>query len=339
VWRSAGSGLFVAACAATLAAEPFDDALRRAERQERDARFDEAAASYGRAAAVCERAADCALARFRRARMLDRAGREREAVAEYLRAADADRAGPYRGQAWMYAARAADALGREDEAEALLSRVVFERSDEGIASRALAALADRRPPPERIAWLTSLEARLADTELGDHVLLMRSRLRGEAGDRAGERADLETLVSRHPFPAGQLWDDALWRLADMDEADGDVRSAIGRLRTMIDVHESSFAIGSYALPRMDDAALRIARLQLEVLRDPRAAVESARTLRDRFEDSELRDDAYWIEIRAWKALGEAAEACDVLSDLRDEYPESRFLRPDRAAEAGIRCGE
>jgi len=330
--------LLLGGCAANLSPKPFDAALRRAEREERDAHFVEAAQQYDRAAAACERPADCGLARFRRARMLDRAGDREAAVAEYLRAVDADPSGPYRGQCWLYAARLLGALGRSDEAEALLSRIVFDRSHEGVAPRALRILLERQPAVQRIGWLRGVEARLRQTELGDDVLLLRSRLHGEAGDRTAEKRDLEALVRRHPFPTGELWDDALWRLADMAEAGGDARSAIARLRPLVDAHESSFAVGSYALPRMDDAALRIVRLQLEVLRDPRTAIESARELRERFEDSELRDDAFWLEARAFAALGDATEACEVVASLREEYPESRWLRPPRAREAGIACG-
>lgn len=335
--RFAASAILLCACSAAKPPAPFERALRRGEREERDGRAPEAADAYARAIEACRRPADCALARFRRARMLERAGATAQAAAEYLRAADADPDGAYRGQAWWYAARLADASGRAADAQGLLDRIVLERAFEGISERALRARLEQVPPGERLEWLGSIERRLRATDLGDDVLWLEAGIRADAHDAAGEIATLERLVRRHPYPRAELWDDALWRLADLAEAAGDPATAIARLRPLSAAYESSHLVGSYALPKMDDAALRIARLELESRRDPAAAEAAADDLLDRFEDSELRDDALFLAARARLARGDREGACDRIAALRDDYPESKWLKPERMERAGLRC--
>jgi len=269
--------------------------------------------------------------------MLERTGDREGAMREYLASADADPRSPYRGQSWLYAARIAADLGRGAEADALLDRIVFERSFEGVSERALRERVDRIPEDRRVEWLQSIEPRLRSTDLGDDVLWIEAGLAADRRDEPAERRLLETLVRRHRYPTAELWDDARWRLADLAEAHGDAASAIRWLRPLSDAYESSHLVGSYALPKMDDAALRIVRLELEARHDPAAAIRAADDLLDRFGDSELRDDALFLRARAELARGDRDAACDAIDELRDDYPESKWLERERLDAAGLRC--
>ncbi len=130
---------------------------------------------------------------------------------------------------------------------------------------------------------------------------------------------LERLVREHPYPFGQRWDDALWRLADLAEEAGDERGAIAHLQRMLAPHEETVTPGSQTLPRMPAAQLRIARIYRDRLDDPARAAESFNETYARFPTSRLRDDALYELGTMWIERGEPERGCAVLARVLDEF--------------------
>ena len=311
----------------------LDRSLRTAEGLERAGRHDEAADAYARTRAQCaERTELCSTTMLREARERQRAGEADRARALYESAAARYPDSRDAPRALRRAARLRLDAGDVRGARTLIERTVVAYPGHGEATRALSLLVhsydDADDADGALSALRQLERRTSGTPIGDNILLACARLEARLGRGADAERTLRALVRAYPYPAG-AWDDALWLLADLTEQRGDARAAIDALETMVSVYEEAAIVGSYNLPMFDDAELRIARLWLEVLRDPARAIRAAERLRDRYPDSVLRDDAVLLEARARVAAGQRAAACRLRDTLRSVDPHSRFLRPGR----------
>lgn len=328
------SAALVAACGSAPRLPPaLERSLRVAEGLERAGRHADAADAYARTYARCgNQRALCATAMLREADQRARAGEGARARVQYETMASRYPRHRDAPRALRRAAALRLAAGDRTGGRALLERTMRTVPAHGEATRALAlyvrSFEDADDLPGALDALRRLERAIGPSALGDNLLLERARLelrRGRPGD--AERT-LLTLVHDHPYPAG-AWDEALWMLADLAEARGDVRAAIRALETMVSVYESAAIVGSYNLPRFDDAELRIARLWLDGLHDPRRAIQSAERLRARYPDSVLRDDSVVLEARAHETAGDHAAACALRGTLRRIDRHSRFLAPGR----------
>ena len=301
-------------------------ALARARGFYEHGQMREAAAAYAQAARAAERRVDRDEARYRQAKSLARAGQPSEALALLDEIAAARPASRRTGRALYDSARlrlrrAAD--GDRARGLADFERVVIEHSDHGLASRALVHLLSERerahePVEVTLGWLRALDPRVAASDVGDDVLVAIADREAARGDRAAARALLERVLVEHPYPTGQRFDDACWRLADLDEADGDYARAIADLERLLRYVESTGAPGSYTLPRMPAAQLRVARLLRDRLRDAERAEQAYARVYEHFPDSTLRDDAMLEEAALRLAHGERTRACALLTRVTQE---------------------
>ncbi|MBN9161466.1 MAG: tetratricopeptide repeat protein, partial [Myxococcales bacterium] len=126
-------------------------------------------------------------------------------------------------------------------------------------------------------------------------------------------------------PGGAYFDDALYRASEMEEKLGRPREAIAHLERMLSFRESSSTMGSYERPRYSSAILRIATLYEERLGDRAKARETLHRLYADFKTSTLRDDALWHEAELWQKDGDKETACNRLSTLASDFPDSRYV--------------
>ncbi len=312
-------------CIATLSAprgEAHLAAMRDATRHYHHGRREDAAEAWAEAARTAERRVDRDEAEYRRARTLLELHREREALA-LLDALAARRPVSRRTvRALFDSALVRIELGETERAYAALTVIVREHSGDGPASRALRLLMEARasePAEARLSFLRELYAEVGEDDLGDDVLWMQADVLEERGDREAVIDVLERLVREHPYPHGQRWDDALFRLADLAEAREDWAEAIRHLSRILDPHEHTVIPGSQTLPRMPEARLRIARIYRDRLRDPARAAEHFTGTYAEFPTSTLRDDALYELGAMWLDLGERAEGCETLRRVAREF--------------------
>jgi len=193
------------------------------------------------------------------------------------------------------------------------------------------------PASERLAFLGELYERVGRSDLGDDILVFEAEVRLEAGDREGAIRALERIVREHPYPHGQRWDDALFRLADLAEEDGDFEAAIAYLARMIAPHEHTVTPGSQTAPRMPEARIRIARIYRDRLRDPSRAAAHFRATYEQFPTSTLRDDALYELGAMWLEAGDRAEGCAMLARVVQEF-EVGHARRLAARRVDAECG-
>jgi TolA-binding protein len=130
---------------------------------------------------------------------------------------------------------------------------------------------------------------------------------------------LQRQIVRYPYPQGRRWDDALWQLADLALEDENPKEAIKYLQQMVDAHEYSFVIASYTRPRMPKAALRIARIYRDDLRDPEKALDAYAVVRSEFPRSTVVDDSLAEEAELRIARGERDQGCELYKQLQEKY--------------------
>lgn len=327
------AALTLHACTPTLSAErgeAYLDAMALARRHGHHGRLLEAAEAYGNAAEHAERRVDRDEARYRQAKALARAGQTARAI-ELLDRVAAGRPPSRRTARALYdAAMLREAAGDHGAAQQRYREVVSRHPGSGLASLALGrilhAYAERDAGDEALAYLRATYPRVRETELGDDVLDAEHRILQGRGDRSGAREVLERIVRHHPYPRGQRWDDSLWRLADMAEADGDARAAIAWLEQMLDAYETTTVAGTYTRPRMSHAAIRIARLYRDRVGDRDAAARAFQRAYDLFPSSLLRDDALVELGELWLDAGEREDGCEALRRAVEEFEVGRARR-------------
>lgn len=209
-----------------------------------------------------------------------------------------------------------------------LDAIVRRFPSNGLAPRALVLrlkIEDANGPDASLAYLATLEAPLASTEVGADVVYQEA-LRVEAkGELERAHAMFIDVATRWPYPQGALFDDALWRASAIAEKRGDPKLAIADLERMLEVREESQLNGSYDRPRFPDALIRIARLYETALHDDAHAREAWQRFAGTFTRSAKIDLALWNDARLAKKSGDEDGACSTLASLVDRFPDSRYV--------------
>ncbi|WP_437877782.1 tetratricopeptide repeat protein [Sorangium sp. So ce513] len=308
-------------------------AMAAGQRAYHAGRYREAASSFDGAASRALLVKDRDEARFMQARAFERAEAWAEARASYERLlADSPR-GPRSARAEFELADLEIEHGDADAGHAKLLAATKRHPSHGLARNALKRLIqreeDRGGAAGALAWLRQHGPALRGTALDQDVAYHTALLLERSGDREGALRALVAAARAHPYPAGNLTDDALFRAAELAAALGRPEEAIGYLREMLAAREPA-ATGSYDRARFDDAQLMIARLYRDALGDRAAARRELRKLYTDHPASILRDDALWAEAKLWREEGRTAEACATAALITRELPDSRYARCARA---------
>lgn len=305
----------------------YEKALAEAQRAHHAGRFDTAADRFDEAARTAKVPRDSVYARYEAALARARAGDVARASSELRAIASETPPNAYAAQA---AFKAADLACKRDPAAgyAELEAMALRFPDSGVARVAIGRLLrhdDEGGPAVTLAHLDALAPKVARTPLEEFVLYERAKRIAELGRYEEARDAFVVVADRWPYPGGAYFDDALYRASEMEERLGRPREAIAHLERMLSFRESSSTIGSYERPRYSAAVLRIATLYEERLGDRAKARATLHRLYTDFKTSILRDDALWHEAELWQKDGDKETACDRLSTLVSDFPDSRYV--------------
>ncbi len=297
--------------------------------------------SWREAASTAERRVDRDEAEHRAALSLRREGQWEEALTLFDAIAAREPISRRTVRAMYEAARIRLEHGERSAALAAFRGICFEHAEAGQASRSLTILVRELRASEgedaASAFLHELDAAVSGTDLGDDVLTELAALAREHGDRDEARALYERIALEHPYPRGQRWDDTFMRLADMAEEESDHEGAVVYLTRMIAPHALGLSPGSYTLPHMPEAALRIARILRDEIHDVDRAATAFRRTYDEFPTSLLRDDALVELGELLLDAGRLSEGCEVLSRAIHEVEVGSAVRRARERHASA-CG-
>ena len=294
-------------------------------------RYEEAAKLYEQAALSAKRVKDRDEAYFLQARMYERLGRPADAQRVYRRLVEVSPHGPRTPRAVFEFAELQIEQGADAEVGwRLLGEAVDTYPNHGSARNALKQLAqhlaERDGEPALQAYLEARLGKLKGTEAEqqlkyEHAL---SVLRSGAKQRAHDL--LVRCAAEHPYPQGNLNDNALFLASEIAEQLGDYAQAVADLRTMLAVYEVSADVGSYVRPKFPQAQFRLGELYRDRLEDPKAARREFRAMYETFPSSLLADDALWQEAILAHRAGDAEVTCDLMVKLRKRFEDSRYRR-------------
>jgi tetratricopeptide (TPR) repeat protein len=319
--------LALAACVPTISkprGEKHLTALAAAEAHQHAGRYQEAAADYKAAADAAERRVDRDEALYRQSRVLARLDRHAEAIAICDGLASADPPARRTLRARLDASRYRLLTGEVERAERDLLALVLAHPDTGPGKSALRVLLSRHvdgaeSPDAALAWVRDLATKAGDSATRESLMNVEAEQLLALGKRAEAVQMLEAQVERFPYPKGHRWDDALFRLADLALEGGDPKRAIAYLERMIAVRESSIVVGSYTRPLFPKAALRIARIYRDDLKDTGAALKAYARVRSEYGSSTVADDALEEEAELRLASGERDKACSLWREVVEQH--------------------
>lgn len=318
--------LAIVSCAPSRGAA-FDRAYATAARAESAGRLAEAADDYDRAALAATRARDRDQAHWSAADVLSRAGRLGDAVAR-LDAMARDATSEHQAEAAYRAALLRIEHGDAERGWHDLEDVPRRFPAHGVshvAVRRLVAHADEQGTQAGLTELGALENDLGKTELVELVAFLSAQHVEALGSDAAARDAYVRIADCWPYPYGAFFDDALWSASLLDEKLGHPRSAAEDLERLVAQRETTTIMGSYERARYVPAMLRLGELYRDALHDHARARETYHRLYTDYAHSSKRDHALWEEAALWKQDGDAKTACDRLSTLVKEFPDSRYV--------------
>lgn len=321
-------GCLVQGCIAPTLSKPrgkeYLDALAEASTAQHHGRLQEAADAYQRAADTAERRVDKDEALYRESRTLARMGNYADAIAicDQLGAETAVARRTLRAR--LDAARYRLLTGEAEKADADLLTLIIDEPESAAARSALRMLLVRHvdeveSKEEGLTYIRELRTDVKASSLGEPLMSAEAQQLLQMGKKEEAKLVLERQVARYPYPEGSRWDDALWQLADLALDSENPKAAIGYLKTMVDKHEYSIIIGSYTRPLMSKAALRIARIYRDDLRDNDAAIDAYEDVRSEFPRSIVIDDSLAEEAELRLAQGDRDRGCDLLRELMAKH--------------------
>jgi len=176
------------------------------------------------------------------------------------------------------------------------------------------------------AYLQRQLPRFRSTEAEQQAEYEIARSLERSGRLEEAREAFVAAARRHPYPSGNLTDDAWWRASLVDEQLDRPERAISDLRRLLEPVEEDITGGRYERPRFPYAQMRIAELYRDKLGDETAARREFRRVHERHGESTIADDALWQEALLAHAAGAGEDTCDVAQLLGGSYPASRYVR-------------
>lgn len=305
-----------------LASERASDAYVRGK-------YREAEAAWQRAESVASEERDRVEARYRRAASAVRAGDEergRDLLLELARTSPESERAP---RALLDAAELESKRGDRARAAELFADVIHRYPDAAAASSALKRWLELVAPDasRRVATLDALLAERAWPAAFDEQLRYERARSLESLERLDEAvAAYRDVAERHPYPFGAYWDDALLRQAELERRRGRAQEALAAIDRLLREREGAALNGTNERYRFAPAQFEKAEILRDDLRDVAAARRAFRAVFTDFETSRLRDDALWQEAKLAGRDRSGPGACEPLTLLVRELPDSRYSR-------------
>ena len=288
-----------AACGPPSSSEAYVRAMYAGKRAYNSGRYSEAAHAYDRACAFATRVKDRDEARFLEARMHQRLGRPQVAQDRYRRLVGESPRGPRTARALFEIALIEIDHGDPERGWAALQAAVQSYPDHGSARHSLKLLLrhmTERDGEEAVrAYLRRQLPGFRSTEAEQQAEYEIAQSLERSGRLEEAREAFVATARRHPYPSGNLTDDAWWRASLVDEQLDHPEQAISDLRRLLEPVEEDITGGRYERPRFPYAQMRIAELYRDQLGDETAARREFRRVHERHGESTIADDALWQE--------------------------------------------
>jgi TolA-binding protein len=180
-------------------------------------------------------------------------------------------------------------------------------------------------PSAGLAYLRTIEPKLASTERAEEVAYETAARLQALGKLEEARDAFVRTAGRWRYPVGALWDDALFRAAELDVRLGRPEAALADLDAMLSQKEVSILNGSYTRPRFPEAQMLAAKICRDELHDAPRARKLFHAAYTSFPDWAARDQALWMEAELWRKDARQQDECATLDTLVHDFPDSRYV--------------
>jgi tetratricopeptide (TPR) repeat protein len=320
--------LSVSACAPGHGAA-YERAMADADQAEVSGRYGDSAAGYDAAARLALLARDQTHAIYLAALMFERAGdlggaRERYEALWHASPPTEDSGAAAYKEASMDI-QAGDEHRGWEELRAMLLLFPNDGLGKSALHRILAHVDETDGAPAGLAFLHGIQAKLEHTERAEEVAYETAAHLLSLGKLPEARDAFVQTATRWRYPVGALWDDSLYRAAEIDQRLGRPEAALADLDAMLSQQEVSILNGSYTRPRYPRAEMLAAEICRDDLHDAPRARKLFHAAYASFPTWDQRDQALWMEAELWKQDQRLADECGTLDTLVREFPDSRYV--------------
>jgi tetratricopeptide (TPR) repeat protein len=202
------------------------------------------------------------------------------------------------------------------EMEGMLARFPNDGLGKSAFHRVLRHEDETGGPARALAYLQAEEKTLGVTDRAEEVAYETAAHLETLGQTQAARDAFVRVAARWRYPIGALWDDALYRAAELDRRMGHPEAALADLDAMLSQREVSILNGSYTRPRFPEATLLAARIWRDDLHDAGQARRTFHAAYANFPTWGSRDQALWLEADLWRTEGRTDQACGMLASSR-----------------------
>jgi len=293
-------------------------------------RYIEASEYWLKAAAAASTKRDRDEAKYRSAASLRRAERFEEAAVAYD-ALLAENPPNLQSERAVHDRAKLEFHHRDREAGiAMMETALVEYPEAGSAKTTLRNLAkvheDAGGLAGLIAWLSATQPKITRGEVAEWIQFELARAYERSGQLPKARDEYLATADRFPYPSGGLWDESLFNAALIERTLGHPEAAVRIFERLLAERETSHFEGSYLRATFVKAHLEIADIYMDDLKDRENAYLWLQRVWDDHPRSLQRDNARWLQILMRHNAGRTSEACDLMQELIDTNPESRFIR-------------
>lgn len=223
-----------------------------------------------------------------------------------------------------------DRPSSQEDGLALLVRLVDEYPDTVAGLRSLQYVqAHFGGTPEGRRWLLAFYRdrfdALRSSPLADNLLLGAAEIHAGLHTPDDDRVALGLLLDlTAAFPRAGLWDDSMWRRAELQHRLGLFRDEVATLGELLQTREVPTFFGNYETRYYHRGQYRLARLLRDALGDNPGAIAAFETFVRTYRFSSFWDDALYQLAELYLGAGRTADAQAAADELTRERPESRW---------------
>lgn len=320
--------------------EQWTDAVLQTQIMQDDGHHEEAETRYLELLQTAPRPADERWVTYELSVLKREQGAEEDALTLLEKLYQADVVDAHGARAVYDAAELHASRGAHVRAQRLRFLAIAKYPNEMGAELALDALVDHYRERELYQTVSKvmrqLEEHVRDSYIADNVLYILA----QNEDQYLDDPDAAVVAYRRIYaehPDSSLADDAIWEMTNIYRRFQRWEPAIHNLTIMANDVETSWFVGNYNSPWLDNAIYDLAMINMLHLEDYDEAVRYFERYTRDFEFSTLADDAAWHACEARRLQGADAVHLQCLKRFLRNYPESRY-RERAAGRLGISLG-
>ena len=189
---------------------------------------------------------------------------------------------------------------------------------------ALTKLTAKTNPSAFYNQLGSVLTLLAHTNIADNILMVMAEISNKTFHQSQTAlAHYSQIISF--YPQSTFLDDALWYSAGITYQQNLFKRTAQYYHQLLTLRRLPVWLQKYPSSQWADSAQQnLGLLYRDKLNQPEHAIKAFTALIQNYPHSVLQDNALWEIANTWDALGDSKQACLTLTELKKQWPRSKF---------------